>query len=219
MTRRSREPNSIFNHVILILLAAFALTPMFVLLFNSVKTRAEIGQNPLGPPQEIHLENFTEAWVRGNFSTTVRNSVILVLGTVSSVLVLGGLAAYSLARLNPPGADGFMFYMLVGATLPIWLYMIPLFILWRTLGLLNQPVGLIMIYTAINAPLAIFLLRSFLLNIPKELEDAAVVDGANRLQTFLRIVLPLAWSGFLTVGLIVGLGCLGRIPDCPYLCA
>ena len=210
MTRRSREPSSVFNHVILILLAAFALTPMFVLLFNSVKTRAEIGQNPLGPPQEIHLENFKEAWVRGNFSTTVRNSVVLVLGTVSSVLVLGGLAAYSLARLDPPGADGFMFYMLVGATLPIWLYMIPLFILWRTLGLLNQPVGLIMIYTAINAPLAVFLLRSFLLNIPKELEDAAVVDGANRLQTFVRIVLPLAWSGFLTVGLIVGLAVWGE---------
>ena len=103
-----------------------------------------------------------------------------------------------------------MFYMLVGATLPIWLYMIPLFILWRTLGLLNQPVGLIMIYTALNAPLAVFLLRSFLLNIPKELEDAAVVDGANRLQTFVRIILPLAWSGFLTVGLIVGLAVWGE---------
>ena len=87
MTIRGRKSGAIFNHVILILLAAFALTPMFVLFFNSVKTRAEIGQNPLGPPQEIHLENFREAWVRGNFSTTVRNSVVLVLGTVSSVLV------------------------------------------------------------------------------------------------------------------------------------
>lgn len=205
-----REPSVFVNHFILILLTAFALAPIVILGFNSLKSRNEIGQNPLGFPQQIQLENFSNAWQQGKFSTTMRNSVLFVIGTVASVLVLGGLAAYSLARLNPPGADGFMLYMLIAATLPIWLYLVPLFTLWRTLGLLNNPIGLIMIYTALNAPFSIFLLRTFLLSIPRELEDAALVDGANRFQTLLRIILPLSWSGFLTVGLVVALAVWGE---------
>jgi raffinose/stachyose/melibiose transport system permease protein len=205
-----REPSSMVNHFILLLLTAFALTPIVILGFNSLKTRNEIGQNPLGFPRTIQFENFSKAWQQGKFSTTMRNSVLFVIGTVASVLILGGLAAYSLARLKPPGADGFMAYMLIAATLPIWLYLVPLFTLWRTLGLLNNPLGLIMIYTALNAPFSIFLLRTFLLSIPRELEDAALVDGANRFQTLLRIILPLSWSGFLTVGLVVALSVWGE---------
>jgi raffinose/stachyose/melibiose transport system permease protein len=211
MTRSAqREPSKFFNHLVLSLLTAFAIAPILVLGFNSLKSRAEIGENPLGFPRAIQLENFPNAWQQGKFATTMRNSVLFVIGTVTSVLVLGGLAAYSLARLKPPGADGFMLYMLVAATIPVWLYLVPLFTLWRTLGLLNNPLGLIMIYTALNAPFAIFLLRTFLLAIPRELEDAALVDGANRFQTLLRIILPLSWSGFLTVGLVVALGVWGE---------
>ena len=205
MFKQRREAPAILNHFILSLLVVFALTPIVILFFNSVKSNAEIAVNPLGPPKEIHLENFRNAWERGNFAQTMRNSTILVVGTLVLVLVLGGLAAYSLARLNPPGSNAFMLYMLVAATIPLWLYLIPLFILWRSLNLLNNPLGLILIYTATNAPLAVFLLRSFLISIPRELEDAATVDGANKLQTFFRIILPLAWTGFLTVGLVVGL--------------
>lgn len=201
---------ALLNHAVLVALAAFALLPIAVLLFNSVKSSAEIGVNPLGPPRVVELGNFREAWERGNFARTMRNSVVLVVGTVSLVLLFGGLAAYSLARLKPPGADVFMGYMLVTATLPIWLYLVPLFVLWRSLHLLNNPFGLILIYTALNAPLAIFLLRSFLLSVPQELEDAAVVDGANKLQAFFRIILPLAWSSFLTVGLVVALSVWGE---------
>lgn len=205
-----RDPNMIFNHLVLILLTAFALTPILILGFNSVKSRDEIGENPLGFPKQIQLENFSNAWQQGKFSITMRNSLMFVMGTVVSVLVLGGLAAYSLARLKPPGADGFMLYILIASTLPIWLYLVPLFTLWRTLGLLNNPLGLILIYTALNSPFAIFLLRTFLLSIPRELEDAALVDGANRLQTLIRIILPLSWSGFLTVGLVVALSVWGE---------
>ena len=209
MTRTARR-TSLLSHVVLIALAAFALLPVMVLVFNSVKSSAEIAVNPLGPPRELHLENFREAWQQGGFARTMRNSVVLVSGTVALVLFLGGLAAYSLARLKPPGSDAFMGYMLIAATLPVWLYLVPLFVLWRSLHLLNNPLGLVLIYTALNAPLAIFLLRSFLVNVPQELEDAAVVDGATKLQAFFRIILPLAWSSFLTVGLVVALSVWGE---------
>ncbi len=165
-----------------------------------------MGLNPLGLPQEWRLDNFGRAWEQGEFERTFKNSVIYVIGTVAAELVLGGLAAYSLARKNPPGGNIVMIYLLVASTVPIWLYLVPLFFMWRQLGFLNTYHGLILIYIALNAPFSIFLLRSYLIGLPRELEDAARVDGANELQVLLRVIVPLAWPGFLTVGLVVGLG-------------
>ena len=210
MFRKRRASNLALNYIIILLLLFFALSPLIVLFFNSVKSTQEVVVNPLGPPRAIHLENYPNAWKQGNFSVTTRNTLILVTGTVLGVLVFGGLAAYSLARLDPPGSNGFMVYMLTGSTLPIWLFLVPLFFLWRTLGLIKNLFGLMLIYTALNAPLAIFLLRSFMVQIPRDFDDAARVDGANEFQVFTRVVLPLAWSGFLTVGLVVALGVWGE---------
>ncbi len=198
--------NLLPNHVILLVLVFFALGPLVVLGMNALKSSAEVAQNPLGMPQAFHWENFPAAWTTGDFGTTMRNSLILVVGTVASVLTLGGLAAYSLARLQPAGSDLFMLYMLVGSSLPVWLFLVPLFFLWRTLGLINNLFGLMIIYTALNAPLAIFLLRSYMVQLPPDFEDAARVDGANEIQVFTRVILPLSWPGFLTVGLVVALG-------------
>src|SRR5690606_17897596 len=106
---------------VLIILVLLALGPLVILLFNALKSSSEVAQNPLGLPRAIHLENFVNAWTVGEFNTTTINSLILVVATVCSVLLFGGLAAYSLARLQPPGANFFMLYMLGGSTLPIWL--------------------------------------------------------------------------------------------------
>ena len=211
MTRiRGTHGPAYLNHTFLILMTLFAILPIIILTFNSVKTRQEVGRNSLGLPSEIHLENYANAWEQGKFSTTVANSLIYVGSTVFLVLTFGGFAAYSLARLNPPGANGFMLYMLVASTIPLWLYVIPLFFLWRSIGLLNNRIGLIIIYTAFNAPFAIFLLRSFLLAVPVDLEDAARIDGAGELAVFFQVVMPIAWTGFLTVGLVVALGVWGE---------
>lgn len=203
---KRRGANLALNYLVLILLVIFANGPLVVLGFNSLKSNSEIAQNPLGPPQTLQLENYPQAWTLGDFGTTVRNSVIFVVGTVAGVLVLGGLAAYSLARLEPPGSNVFMAYMLIGSTLPIWLFLVPLYFMWNRLGLINTMPGVILIYIALNAPLAIFLLRSFMVQLPRDFEDAARVDGANEMQVLLRVVLPLSWPGFLTVGLVVALG-------------
>ena len=206
MFRKQRATNLLPNYLILILLVAFAIGPLLVLGFNSVKDNTEIASNPLGPPTTLHLENFSNAWEQGNFSQTVMNSVWLVVFTVLAELIFGGMAAYSLARLDPPGQNAFMLYMLIGSTLPIWLFLVPLFSLWRVLGLTNSLFGLILLYTAFNSPFAIFLLRSFMIQVPRDFDEAAKVDGANTFQIFYKILLPLTWPGFLTVGLIVGLG-------------
>jgi raffinose/stachyose/melibiose transport system permease protein len=202
---RRRDVSLTPNYLILLILLAFALGPLLVLIFNSLKTQAELGQNPLGPPQSLMWENFPKAWDVGDFSTTTRNSGILVAGTVLGVLVLGGMAAYSLSKLDLPGAGLLTLYLLIGTSLPIQLYLVPLFFTWQRLGLVNNLFGLILIYIATNAPFAIFLLRSYMLQLPRDFEDAARVDGASEWQVFARIVVPLSWPGFLTVGLVVAL--------------
>ena len=193
------------NYIILGALIVFALAPLVMLAFNSVKTTAELGRNPLGFPQQIVLSNFPRAWEIGQFSTTVGNTLILVTGTVIGILVFGGMAAYGLAKLDLPGSGLIMGYFLVGSSLPIQLFLVPLFQLWRTLGLTNNLFGLIIIYLAVQSPFSIFLLRSYMVQIPRDFDDAAQVDGANIWQVFTRIIVPLSWPAFLTVGLVVAL--------------
>lgn len=200
-----REASLAPNYIVLTILLAFAMGPLIILFFNSLKTTAELGLNPLGPPRSFMWENFPKAWEMGNFAMTTRNSGVLVVGTVIGVLLLGGMAAYSLAKLDLPGAGLLTLYLLVGTSLPIQLYLVPLYFTWNRLGLVNTLHGLVIIYIATNAPFAIFLLRSYMLQLPRDFEDAARVDGASEWQVFARIVVPLSWPGFLTVGLVVAL--------------
>lgn len=203
--KKGRKVTLVPNYVVVILLTIVALGPLVVLGFNSLKDSAELGSNPLGPPKQMIWENYPQAWEQGNFSTTVRNSAILVVGTVAGVLVLGGMAAYSLARLKTGGADALIVYLLVISTLPIQLFLVPLYFLWRNLGLINNLFGLILIYIAVLSPFPIFLLRSYMMQLPTDFEDAARVDGANEWQIIWKIVIPLSWPGFLTTGLVVAL--------------
>ena len=200
-----RTTSMLPNYIIVLLLAIFAIGPLVILLFNSVKSPADAGRNLLGFPQKIVLSNFSRAWEIGRFGKTVPNTLILVGGTVVGTLILGGMAAYSIAKLNLPGGGLMTMYMLVSSSLPVQLFLVPLFFMWRKLGLVNNLFGLIIIYVAINAPFAIFLLRSYMIQIPNDFEDAARVDGAGEWGVFSRIVVPLSWPAFLTVGLVVGL--------------
>lgn len=204
--KQKRSTGLALNYLFLAVMAFFALGPATSLLFNSLKGAAEIGKNPLGFPSKILWENFPNAWEIGNYAKTVPNSLILVAGTICGVLLLGGMAAYSLARLNPRGGGILMLYFLVVSSLPLQLFLVPLFFLWRNLHLINNLFGLIIIYIAIDAPFAIFLLRSYFVQIPTALDDAARIDGANDWLIFRHIVVPLCWPAFLSVGLIVGMG-------------
>lgn len=203
--RARREPSKIPYYVVLVLLALFALGPLVVLAFNSLKTSAEIGRNPLGPPQAPVFQNFPDAWTQGNFVTTMLNSTILTVGTIVGVCIIAGTAAYALERLDLPGADAVLLYLFVASAVPFQAFLVPLFFLWSSLNLTNTLFGLIVIYWAIFSPFATLLLRSYLVALPRDFEDAARIDGASELQVLLRVVLPLSWPGFLTVALVSGL--------------
>jgi raffinose/stachyose/melibiose transport system permease protein len=193
------------NYVVIALLLIFALGPLVILGFNSLKAPSDAGSNLLGFPRKLIWSNYPNAWEIGDFAHTVPNSLILVAGTVAGVMVLGGLAAYSIAKLKLPGANWLTFFLLISSSLPVQLFLVPLFFLWRNLGLVNNLFGLIIIYIAVQSPFAIFLLRSYMVQIPGDFEDAARVDGADELGVFAQVVVPLSWPAFMTVGLVVGL--------------
>jgi raffinose/stachyose/melibiose transport system permease protein len=204
-SRARREPSKVPYYIVLIFLALFALGPLVILAFNSLKSSAEIGRNPLGPPLSPVFENFPNAWEQGNFATTMLNSAILTTGTIVGVCVIAGTAAYAMSRLDLPGTDAVLLYLFVASAVPFQLFLVPLFFLWSTLQLTNTLFGLIVIYWAIFSPLATLLLRSYLVALPRDFEDAARIDGASELQVLLRVVLPLSWPGFLTIALVSGL--------------
>jgi raffinose/stachyose/melibiose transport system permease protein len=201
-----RTPSLIPTYLILTLLAIFSIGPIVILMMNSVKSTEEIGINPLGLPQNILLENYANAWDEGDYATTMRNSVILTGGTILCTLTLAGLAAYALARLKLKGAGVIAFYFLVGTSVPAQLFIIPLFFIWRELGLANTHIGLIIIYCGLFSPFATYLLRSYMVALPEEFVEAARIDGASNWHVFVHIIMPLSWPGFLTAGLVVGLG-------------
>lgn len=205
ITGRNRLPSLLPNYVILTLLAMFALIPFAFLVMNSVKSTAEIAKNPLGFPEEIRLSNYPEAYVEGRYASTLANSTFLTVGTIIVTLTLSGMGAFALARLKLRFSDIVSFYFVVGTSVPPQLFMVPLFFMWRNLGLVNSHIGLIIVYCALYSPFATFLLRSYMVAIPEEFAEAARIDGASHWQVMRYVVLPLSWPGFLTAGLVVGL--------------
>ena len=205
MLRRHHTGFQIATYAPLSVLAIFAAGPIVIFVFGSLKTQADLAANPLGLPKTWHWSNFVNAWTEANVAAGLRNSLILVVATVVITCVVASLAAYSLARVRPAGANSIQTYLFVGSALPAQLFLVPLFYLWAKIGLYNTYPGLILIYVGIFSPFATLLLRSFLVGLPTEYEEAARVDGAGELSVLLRVVLPQAWSGILTVGLVTGL--------------
>lgn len=193
------------TYAILLLLAVFATGPLLLFLFNALKTPSELAASPLGLPLHPQWHNLLDAWQQANMGIGLRNSAIVVIATAFGVCVIAGGAAYAMARLHVPGSNLFIFYLLVTTSLPIQLFLVPLFYLWSNLGLYDNLFGLIVIYWAVFSPFATLLIRSFMVALPKEYEEAARLDGAGELRVLTRVVLPMAWPGFLTAGLVAGL--------------
>jgi raffinose/stachyose/melibiose transport system permease protein len=192
-------------YVALSVFAFIALFPIALLVLNSLKPAAQIVQNPLGLPNPIRWENFAHAWSHAKFSKTFVNSLIVSSTTIVLVCSTSSLTAYVLARRKIKSWKIFTFYLLATTTAPIQLYIFPLYFGFAKLGLINNIFGVALIYTALYSPFAVMLLRTYFIAVPKELEEAAIVDGATSWQVFWRVMLPIVSPGILTVALIIGL--------------
>jgi raffinose/stachyose/melibiose transport system permease protein len=207
-TRPPRRTLSLGRYAIyglLLLLALFAIGPLLLFAFNALKTPSGLAASPLGLPTHPKWHNFIDAWQQANMGVGLRNSAVIVIATALGVCVIGGCAAYAMSRLRIPGSNFFIFYLLVTTALPIQLFLVPLFYLWTSLHLYDSRLGLVIIYWAVFSPFATLLIRSFMVGLPKEYEEAARLDGAGEWRVFTRVVLPMAWPGILTAALVAGL--------------
>lgn len=191
--------------VVLYGLVLVALLPLVLVAINTMKTHPQIVANPLSLPDSLHLDNFRQAWFAGKFSIGIKNSFLLTGTTVLLTLCLATPASFALARKHIRGWKIITIYFLCATTVPIQLFLFPLYFVYAKLGLVGNVFATSLILSAINLPLATFLLRTYALNIPREIDDAAFMDGATQYQIFRHVILPLMRPGLVTVSIIVGL--------------
>lgn len=191
------------RHTVLLIVSALTILPFLLLVFNAVKPVSEFARNPFGPPRHLALSNFVEAWTRGNYGQAYLNSIIVGLVCIIVIGFVSGLAAYALSKMRFKSAGAIMGFILFTMSIPLGMFLVPLFFIWQRIHLMNSLYGLIIIYCGIFLSFNIFLLRSYFVGIPGELREAALVEGANEFQVFMRIMVPLAKPAFLSVSLII----------------
>jgi multiple sugar transport system permease protein len=198
---RRRWVKPVLLWLAVVLIGIFCLFPFYWLINVSLKTGPALSQADLLPPSPS-LENYNSIFENSDFTAALRNSVIITGVTTVLALVVGSFAAYALARLRFPGKFWLLAVILSISTFPAIAIAAPIFKLWTDIGLYDTYLGLILPYLTFALPLAIYILASFFREIPKELEEAALVDGATHFQAFRKVVLPLAAPGLVTAGLL-----------------
>lgn len=192
---------------VLALLVAFSAFPFYWALVASVTPEARLFEEPTLWPAEPVLDHYRALWDERDFWVPLRNSLVVAGTTTLFSVTVGSLAAYALARLRFRGKAAILGFILAVTLFPQISIVSPLFLLLRTLGLINTYPGLILPYLTFAMPLTVWLLVGFFRQLPADLEEAAFVDGASRWQTLVRVILPLAAPGLATTGILTFIYC------------
>jgi len=194
------------RHVILLAAILFFMFPIFYMVSSSLKTHVELfSQPPTILPQAPTLAGYEDLFNNRGFGLALRNSVIVVSVSVTLSILLGTLAAYSLARFRLPGKlNGILaFWILSTRMLPPIVTIVPVYQIINSLRLVNQYTGLIIVYVTFSLPFAVWMMRSFVIEIPIDLEEAAMVDGASRWQALWRVTMPLLRPGLVATAIFI----------------
>jgi multiple sugar transport system permease protein len=182
-------------------IVVFCLFPFYWLLNTSLKTGPDLSTSALVPPSPT-LDNYDAIFSDSNFTIALKNSAIVALVTTALSLIVGSFCAYALARLKMKRKFLILAIVLSISTFPQIAIAAPIFKLWRDVGLYNTIPGLVIPYLTFALPLTIYILTSFFKEIPKDLEEAALVDGATNFEAFRKVVVPLAAPGLATAGIL-----------------
>lgn len=186
-----------------LMLVAFMLLPVLYMVIMSFKSGAEITQNPLGLPASLDFGNYINALSKMNYLRSVLNSVGITLSVTVLVSFIGALAAYPLARRTNRLARALVLLMALGLSTPNFVTITPIYVIFRDIGLLDTYLGLILAFTALNLPLAVFFYTSFIRSIPLELEEAARLDNCSDFRIFWHVIRPLLGPATATLSLFV----------------
>jgi raffinose/stachyose/melibiose transport system permease protein len=182
-----------------------ALFPIFWLVSGAFQTIDELYSGTSLVPKVLQWSNFIDAWTKGDLATYLTNSIIYTLCAVGGILMISSLAGYALARINFAGKTLFSVIILAVMVIPAPTMFLAQYRLLIEFGLTNSRVGYILILIAAGVPMATLIMRSFFSSQPKELEEAAALDGASSFTIFFRVIMPLARPGLAAVGVIQGL--------------
>ena len=201
-TKSRRQKKKKLQHSLLIvsglLLACLWFYPFFLIVINSFKTKAEIFQSTLSLPGGLSFENYQEALEKLDFIRSLMNSLLITVGSLILVVFVSSMAAYALSRNTSRLSSVLYFVVAIGLLIPFQGIMIPLISLFGRMNLLNQP-GLLIMYLGLAVSMSTFLYYGALRGIPRSLDEAAIIDGANTFQIYWKIILPLLKPTTVTV--------------------
>lgn len=193
-------------YLIAIVLITICITPVLYIIVGGFRTNSQITLDPSGFPAPWQIANYGDVLASSEFWTAMINSTIAAVGTTLGAVLLGLMASYVIARYDFGGRGVMYSLFAAGLMFPITVAITPLYLLIRNLGLVNSLAGIILPQIAFALPTTIIILVPFLRAIPKELEEAASIDGASRLGFFWRMVIPLSLPGVITVGILAFVG-------------
>jgi raffinose/stachyose/melibiose transport system permease protein len=200
---RKKGVLTIIGKILIVLFLFIEIYPIFWILMSSFKSTTEFTLTPsYALPQGIYYQNYVEAWNRGRMSTYFVNSVIVTFISLFFIMLLSSTSSFALAKMQWKNRGRILTVFLSGIMVPTAVVLIPLYLIYNQVGLINSRMSLILTYVAFGLPLSVFLLRSYLTALPDDMMEAAVIDGANIYQVFWHIVLPLMTTGIVTVGVI-----------------
>ncbi|XTZ17511.1 carbohydrate ABC transporter permease [Micromonospora echinospora] len=204
--RRRHRSGTWGPHVFLVTWAAIVTVPLLWAVVSSLKTDREILTSPWTLPEQPRFDNWSRAWEQAAIGRYVGNSAIVVGAALLLTMVLGSTVAYALARYSFRGNRIVYYTFVSGLLFPVFLALVPLFFVVEQLGLLGTYPGLILVYTAYALPFTVFFLHAFFRSLPTALAEAAFLDGCSHWGVLVRVMLPLARPGLVSIAIFNFLG-------------
>jgi len=200
LARRPRPKGGIVLTVVLAVVAVFWVSPLALLIITAVRPLSDfIAKGPLTWPDVFTWSNFTEAWAIGNFDTTYTNSAILLVLKVPIGVLISAMLAFALAKLRMRFRSTVMYTVFLGLTIPIYITIVPVFVMMRSVGQTDSLLGLVGPYLAFGIPFEVLVLQAFFRQIPDEILESARMDGASEWRIFFTMILPLSTPALVTV--------------------
>lgn len=193
-------------NVLLIALSVMMIYPIVIIVITAFKPNLEVLTNPTGLPLNPTFDNFVTSWREADFTNLFANSILLTLVSMTVATFVAALASYAIVRHATRVGSGVYLLLAAGIFLPMQLALVPQFRVVRDLGLINNYAGVILLYIAGALPFGVFLMAAFMRQVPKEIVEAATIDGAGYFQLFWRIFLPLSRPAVATFWVLQGVG-------------
>lgn len=203
--RRKALAQQVGFYLLVLIVVAIALFPFYWIIRTSLTTNAEVAQGVEATgllPSHLSFEAYVQDFTQQHFLTPLINSAIIALLATTVTIVTATMAGYALARMPIRGKGAILGFVLIAGFFPVLAMIGPLFLLFKELGVLDSIWPLALAYLVYTLPIATWLLRNFFAQIPKELEEAALVDGATRLQALRKVVVPVAIPGVFTAAIL-----------------